>query len=59
VKRHAAVVAMNEAAAAHGGHADVNPIDDRSFIYSCDPDPGGHMWAVLWIDPAAMPAAAS
>ena len=54
----AAVDAMNEAAAAHGGTADVNPVDDMGFMYTRDlADPDGHMWAALWMDPAAMPPA--
>jgi predicted lactoylglutathione lyase len=53
-----AVDAMNEAAAAHGGKADVNPAEDMGFMYTRDlADPDGHMWAALWMDPAAMPAA--
>ncbi|MDY0743315.1 lactoylglutathione lyase [Paucibacter sp. R3-3] len=52
----AAVDAMNEAAAAHGGTADVNPVDDLGFMYTRDlADPDGHMWAALWMDPAAIP----
>src|SRR4051812_35551581 len=55
----AAVDAMNEAAAAHGGQADVNPMEDHGFMYTRDlADPDGHMWAALWMDPAAMPASA-
>ena len=54
-----AVDAMNRAAAAHGGQADVNPAEDMGFMYTRDlADPDGHMWAALWMDPAAMPAAA-
>ena len=54
----AAVDAMNEAAAAHGGQADVNPAEDMGFMYTRDlADPDGHMWAALWMDPAAMPSA--
>jgi hypothetical protein len=52
----AAVDAMNEAAAAHGGQADVNPPEDDGFMYTRDlADPDGHMWAALWMDPASMP----
>ncbi|MBD9580743.1 lactoylglutathione lyase [Delftia sp. DLF01] len=55
----AAVDAMNEAAAAHGGQADVNPMEDHGFMYTRDlADPDGHMWAALWMDPAARPASA-
>ena len=39
-----AVDAMNRAAAAHGGQADVNPADDMGFMYTRDlADPDGHM----------------
>ena len=52
-----AVDAMNVAAAAHGGQADVNPVDDLGFTYTRDlADPDGHTWAALWMDPAAIPA---
>lgn len=55
----AEVDAMNEAAAAHGGQADVNPMEDHGFMYTRDlADPDGHMWAALWMDPAGMPASA-
>jgi predicted lactoylglutathione lyase len=51
-----AVDAMNRAAAAHGGQADVNPAEDLGFMYTRDlADPDGHMWAALWMDPAPMP----
>ena len=54
-----AVDAMNRAAASHGGQADVNPVDDQGFMYTRDlADPDGHMWAALWMEPAAMPPAA-
>ena len=60
LESRAAVDAMNEAAAAHGGQADVNPMEDHGFMYTRDlADPDGHMWAALWMDPAAMPAVAS
>ena len=53
-----AVDAMNLAAAAHGGQADVNPVDDLGFMYTRDlADPDGHMWAALWMDPASIQAA--
>lgn len=53
-----AVDEMNRAAAAYGGQADVNPAEDLGFMYTRDlADPDGHMWAALWMDPAAMPAA--
>lgn len=54
-----AVDAMNRAAAAHGGQADANPAEDLGFMYSRDlADPDGHLWAAVWMDPAAMPASA-
>lgn len=54
-----AVDAMNRAAAAHGGQADANPAEDLGFMYSRDlADPDGHLWAAVWMDPAAMPAKA-
>jgi uncharacterized protein len=53
-----AVDAMNAAAAAHGGQAEVNPVEDLGFMYSRDlADPDGHMWGVFWMDPASIPAA--
>jgi predicted lactoylglutathione lyase len=49
-----AVDAMNQAAAAHGGTADVNPPEDHGFMVTRDiADPDGHMWAACWMDPAA------
>ena len=54
-----AVDAMNGAAAAHGGQADVNPIQDMGFMYGRDiADPDGHLWGAFWMDPAAMPVQA-
>lgn len=51
------VDAMNEAAAAHGGTADINPVQDLGFMYGRDlADPDGHIWGAMWMDPAAMPA---
>jgi len=51
-----AVDAMNEAAAAHGGTADVNPMQDHGFMYGRDlTDPDGHVWGAVWMDPAAVP----
>ena len=53
-----AVDAMNRAAAAPGGQADVNPAEDLGFMVSRDlADPDGHMWGIFWMDPAAMPPA--
>ncbi len=52
------VDAMNNAAAASGGQADVNPPEDHGFMYTRDlADPDGHMWGIFWMDPAAVPPA--
>ncbi|HEX5513232.1 MAG TPA: lactoylglutathione lyase, partial [Gammaproteobacteria bacterium] len=51
-----AVDAMNAAATAHGGTADINPIQNLGFLYSRSfADPDGHVWEPLWMDPAAVP----
>jgi predicted lactoylglutathione lyase len=53
----AAVDAMNEAAAANGGTADINPVQDHGSMYGRDmADPDGHIWGAMWMDPAAMPS---
>jgi predicted lactoylglutathione lyase len=50
----AAVDAMNEAAAANGGTADVNPVQDLGFMYNRNlADPDGHVWEAMWMDMAA------
>ena len=52
-----AVDAMNRAAAAHGGQADVNPVQDLGFMVSRDfADRDGHLWGAFWMDPAALPS---
>lgn len=52
-----AVDAMNEAAAAHGGTADINPTQDLGFMYNRNlADPDGHVWEAFWMDMAAVPA---
>ena len=52
-----AVDAMIAAADAHGGIADINPIQDLGFMYGRDlTDPDGHVWGPFWMDPAAVPA---
>jgi predicted lactoylglutathione lyase len=52
-----AVDAMNVAAAAHGGQAEVNPVEDLGFMYTRDlADPDGHLWGAFWMDPVAVPA---
>lgn len=51
------VDAMNQAAAAHGGTADINPMQDPGFMYSRNlADPDGHVWEAMWMDPAAIPS---
>jgi uncharacterized protein len=53
-----AVDAVNKAAAANGGIADINPAQDLGFMYSRElTDPDGHVWGMMWIDPAAMASA--
>lgn len=53
-----AVDQMNRSAAALGGQADVNPVQDLGFMYGRDlADPDGHLWGAFWMDPASMPAA--
>ena len=52
-----AVDAMNDAAAAHGGAGDINPIQDLGFMYGRDlADPDGHVWGPFWMNPSAIPA---
>jgi hypothetical protein len=54
--RHAVDV-MNEAAAANGGTADINPLQDLGFMYNRNlADPDGHVWEAMWMDPAAIPS---
>lgn len=51
-----AVDAMNDAAAANGGTADINPIQDLGFMYNRNlADPDGHVWEAMWMDPQAIP----
>lgn len=50
-----AVDAMNEAATANGGTADVNPVQEHGFMYGRDmADPDGHIWGAMWMDSAAI-----
>lgn len=49
------VDAMNAAAAANGGTADINPVQDLGFMYNRPlGDPDGHVWEAFWMDPAAL-----
>lgn len=53
-----AVDAMAKAAAANGGTADINPIEDHGFMYTRDlADPDGHAVGAMWMDVSAMPSA--
>jgi predicted lactoylglutathione lyase len=46
---------MSKAAAANGGQADINPVKDLGFMYNRSlADPDGHVWEVVWMNPAAM-----
>ena len=54
-----AVDAAHDAAVSNGGTADINPVDDYSFMYGRDfTDPDGHVWGAKWMDPAAFPPSA-
>ena len=51
-----AVDAMNIAARANGGTADINPKQDLGFMYNRSlADPDGHIWEAFWMDMSAMP----
>ena len=40
-----------------GGKADPTPTQDYGFMYGRSfEDPDGHIWEVMWMDPAAIPA---
>ena len=52
-----AVDAMTDAAAAHGGKADINPKQDLGFMYGRSfEDPDGHIWETFFMDMSKMPA---
>ncbi len=52
-----AVDTMANAAAANGGIADINPIEDHGFMYTRDvADPDGHALGAMWLDMSAFPA---
>lgn len=52
-----AVDAMSRAAAANGGTADINPVEDHGFMYTRDlADPDGRAIGAMWMDMSAMPA---
>ena len=51
-----AVDKMNDAAAAHGGKADINPKQELGFLYNRSfVDPDGHVWEATWMDQSAFP----
>lgn len=51
------VDAQVDKAAAAGGKADPTPTQDFGFMYGRSyEDPDGHIWEVMWMDPAAIPA---
>lgn len=53
-----AVDAMNDAASANGGAADINPKQDLGFMYNRNlADPDGHVWEAMWMDMSAAPGA--
>lgn len=50
-----AVDALCDAAGAHGGTVDINPVADHGFMYTRDlTDPDGHALGAMWMDAAAM-----
>ena len=50
---------LNNIAGMMGGKADINPLQDHGFMMSRSfADPDGHVWEVMWMDPAAVPPAA-
>jgi uncharacterized protein len=52
-----AVDAMNQAAVANGGIADINPAQDHGFMYNRSlADPDGHIWEAVWMNPAPLPS---
>ncbi|MBS3649220.1 VOC family protein [Pseudaminobacter sp. 19-2017] len=49
------VDAMVGKAGSAGGKADPNAVQDHGFMYSRSfEDPDGHIWEVVWMDPAAV-----
>ncbi|WP_395942966.1 VOC family protein [Brevundimonas sp.] len=53
----AAVDAVTAKAGAMGVVIDPNPIQDHGFMYCRGyEDPDGHIWEVMWMDPAAVAA---
>jgi predicted lactoylglutathione lyase len=47
---------LADCAGASGGMADINPVQDYGFMFDRSfADPDGHVWEVMWMDPAAIP----
>lgn len=43
-----------------GGRADPTPIQDMGYMYGRSfEDPDGHIWEIMWMDPAVVPPASS
>jgi predicted lactoylglutathione lyase len=56
VDSKAAVDVTVAQAAAAGGRADPNPLQDHGFMYGRSvEDPDGNVWEVFWMDAGAMP----
>lgn len=52
-----AVDELNRIAAANGGKADINPVQDMGFMYNRSlADLDGHILEMFWMDPTAIPA---
>jgi uncharacterized protein len=50
------VNAITDAAGKAGGKVDVDPPQDHGFMFGRSfEDPDGHIWEVVWMDPAALP----
>ena len=53
-----AVLAQLDAAVKAGGKPDPTPEQDHGFMYGRSyEDPDGHIWEIMWMDPAAMASA--
>ena len=60
VDSRAEVDAVVEKAGTAGGRVDASPAQDYGVMYSRSvEDPDGHVWEVLWMDPAAAEQGAS
>jgi len=54
-EREGAQAASDAGAAAAGGTADPNPVQDLPVMYSRSfADPDGHVWETMWLDPAVL-----